>query len=284
MMHDPHSDFVDLTSGLSRSVKANERNALGTSKPEFIRPSSLLRINTKQVVSLEDDEDPLPSSNRADSIESSRAELLSARSNQSSIGTTSSSDVSLIHANRFGIMVMPDDDLRFGEICKRKIGNGSKMCIKKNCTTHHRGDLASVIRGDIFVQKSTESVFLEPRVHDICITNKVLHQWLDGPRRRIDEWVLAYALASSTDHDEVLTRDGYNQGTLFTAHAKSHKSPEVSMARRFEKLSDTYTNVFDFAGTDPLGDPNGSGNKKRTYGVEDLVEMISLRPSKYWIL
>lgn len=65
---------------------------------------------------------------------------------------------------------------------------------------------------------------------------------------------MAFALANYRDQDEVLTRDGFAQGTLFNAHAKNHKSPGVSMARMYEEATDTYSNVFDFEMLDPLGE------------------------------
>lgn len=187
IMDERHPDVIDLTTKSTGGLQANMRNSLGTSKPEFLWPHSLLRINADEVV-LTVDDDHLPSSNRAESIESSRSDLLSARSTQSLSGTNVSTDSnSDIHSNRFCIMVLPDEEPQFEEMCKRKIGNSSKMCIKANCTTQHRGDLGSVIRGDIFVQKNSDSVFLEPRVHDNCITMEVLNSWLYGPRRQIGE-------------------------------------------------------------------------------------------------
>lgn len=196
-------DIIDLTTS-TRTLQFGNGNTLGTSDKTEVRPYPLLHVNTTQVRDLDD---PLPGSNQASSVESSRSNLLSARSTQSLEITTPSSVVSTTGSNKFGIMILPDDTFSFNDICKRKIGNGAKMCVRKNCTINHKGGfVASVIRGDIFVQKTTDVVYMEPRAHDTMVSTEVVNLWLDS-RYTLDEWILEFALANSSDHKEVLNKD-----------------------------------------------------------------------------
>lgn len=139
---------------------------------------------------------------------------------------------------------MPTDPLEYHSSCKKKIGNGTKMCKKKNCTISHRGDEPGrIANGTILVLKSPEVVFLEPSVHERNITDAVLVQWL-AARRGIEEWSNLFSIANSTQHNEVLSPDELDQVIRFARNAQKRKSPGLLSVSRHEPVADTFTQLL----------------------------------------
>lgn len=265
---------IDLTSESTARTRlaSNRSNPLGTSIP-------IASVNPDLFVTTEQEEDylaPLPSSNRS-SVSSSRGELLSARSTNSTSASVSWGEDPGLSTSKFGVFKMPIDIVEYTSICKKKIGNGTKMCIRKNCTIKHRGDEPGKIsNGTILVQKSVDVVFLEPRLHERNITEAVLVEWLDD-RKGIDEWSYLFSVANSTQSDEVLSPDELEQGIRFAKDAQVHKSPGLLRASLHEQSLDTFSQLLlDLESAKLKNLPYATAQKKRSYSDdEDLDEPIT---------
>lgn len=208
----------------------------------------------------------LPSSNRFGSDGSSRGDLPSAKSTSYSTQSVSWGEtVSTTNSrNKYFVFEMPSDPDEFDIICKRKISNGTTMCIRKNCNINHRGgEVADVEEGYILVQKSTDVVFLELLTHRRNVTDEVLIEWI-GEKRKISEWVSDFALANASDHNHVLSPLDITQGTAFVDLARTHKSPQGA--------SETYSTFVGLSSalTSLGGESAFLGRKKKqTYPDDD---------------
>lgn len=271
-MIDSQDENIEVTT-VHSDPRGGNLEFLGTlGNDEVERPADVLIVDT----GFDDDQnDPLPQSNRFSTLGSSRGDLLSARSNLTASSSGSVLDSTTYVRSKFCIFEFPSNEVLFEELCKKKIASGATVCVKKNCTINHRGgEAANVEPGDIMVQKNHEVVFAEPKTNARNISAEVLSTWFIE-RNYIEDWIVAFSLANSTDFtDEPLSSVDLLAGTKFTDHAMLHKSPDTMRIRRFEKNTDTYAALVN------LGDMNFREGvplvaRKRTYSEEELDDQLS---------
>lgn len=264
------SAVVDLT-GRSFGEDSNRADT-GTSIPVSNPPQKLLHVHTKEIDYHEDPlasldrvsslGDPLPSSIRNSSLGLVQ-DLLSARTSESG-PSLSWPDTNVGSSKEFGVYVMPSNQEEFDKICKKQIGNGTNMCIKKGCKVNHRGgDLALVDLGEIFVRRSVDSVFLLPRTDSVNVSTEILDHWLTS-RKNIEEWSTVFAVANLTDYNKVLNTAQLDQGAKFAEDAHSHKSPGLLKLSRYEQSTNTFARLFASLGTPRLMRENFTFQTKKT--------------------
>lgn len=296
-MHVTYQDEVEVEGGLNEeqfeevideskhhtvdSVHARFNAIGGTSNPDSNRVGTFLFLHTE---GLEDENAGiLPTSNTRSSGNSQRVDVLSARSGDTGrtdllsarSNNTNEQSVSweggTIPENTFGVFEVPIGEHEYSHLCRKKIGNGTRMCIRKDCRINHRGggELVEVVKGDIFVKnKTSDMLFLEPSTKSSCITYEVLIQWFTT-KKTIEEWSVLFALANNTPRDEVLTSNAITSGTIFASLAKNHKSPNARVVSSFEQPFDSFARLLDKARASGL-DESLFSSKKRSFSEDDL--------------
>jgi hypothetical protein len=63
---------------------------------------------------------------------------------------------------KYKIMCLPYEDVPYGQVCRKCIGQGTTVCLKNDCTTVNRGSTAELPPGSLLVVKSTGVAFFEP--------------------------------------------------------------------------------------------------------------------------
>lgn len=212
---------------------------------------------------------PLPRSNTnssrtsalsARSGPSDQADLLSARSSNSTEQSVTWDNSSNHMSNKFGITKITSDDRDFKAMCRKKIGNGTYVCLKRDCIINHRGggELADIQKGEIMLQKSPDIAFLEPTTLNVHVAEAVLIKWASSKKPPLEEWSTLFAWLTDID-----------QGAIFASLARNHKSPRMLSACRFEVETNTFRNLLEVI-NDKDSDHYFVKSKKRTMSEDEL--------------
>jgi hypothetical protein len=162
---------------------------------------------------------------------------------------------------KYKIYCMPIDEDEYNELCLGSIGQGSKLCIKRGCTSFHNGTKATIPFGSLQVMHNTNHLFIEPSAPSSMIDPDLLDMWFQE-KLSLEEWSDQFAIIRNTN--TVATKKSFGIAQNFAKTAKTFKSPLKSPSNPTQ-LNVMLNNVF----------------KTKIYKrkIESVEEFISKKPT-----
>ena len=126
--------------------------------------------------------------------------------------------------------MVPADKSQRDNICFKLIGEGSTVCVRKNCYQNHRGGQFPVLPGEVYVAKSKDRIFIEPHANINFVDPHLVDEWLTT-QKSLSEWSNVLK-ATQDDHSKekiasgnlISENDIEGKQTLKSA-LRNHKTP-----------------------------------------------------------
>ena len=111
------------------------------------------------------------------------------------------------------------------DLCRKYIGQGSTVCILKDCKIVHRGDknMMDMVPQQLFVQKTKGTIFSEPML-DTVVDPKLLSTWKLA-QHTLSEWVELFEVTKGASVQDIITQENFEVKSQFTQKSKNYKTP-----------------------------------------------------------
>jgi hypothetical protein len=141
---------------------------------------------------------------------------------------------------KYRLFCLPATEKDLNKLCLGLIGQGSKFCIKKECTTFHNGKGANVSLGSLHVMRTNDSLFVEPSAPSNMLDTQLLQTWMQE-RLTLEEWSERFSIIPNTT--TVASNKTFDVAADFAKTARFFKSPLKTPADTL-KLDTLLNNVF----------------------------------------
>lgn len=147
-------------------------------------------------------------------------QMMSARST----GNSTIDTVLDVNPLKYQIFVFPISSTEMLSICQQRQSGGVTACIRTNCRLNHRGPKVPFKPGMIVVGRSSGSVFIEPKIDRVNISESLVNEWKQTAQT-LDEWNEMFRLVNVQESDKISTPASIREYRRLSEAADGWKSP-----------------------------------------------------------
>ena len=178
---------------------------------------------------------------------------------------------------KYKLFIAPNNVTELQDICFKFIGAGQNICIKKNCTNAHKGELAPIVPGEAFILRDKDKIFSFPRVDLNLVEMETAVTW-SQERKSVEDWKRLFQAANSsfenqTSNDKTkrvrINHDDIEREKEVISTNLKHKTP----AKRLKTISESELDNNIISAPKQIDIPNFEENLDGKLLMKALLEL-----------